>query len=40
MSGRNSTMLYLNGSGVIIQSYTKVYFHPIKPAKEYSTPLS
>ncbi len=27
-------MLYLNGSTVIIQTYTNVYFHPMKAAKE------
>src|SRR5438105_11667612 len=34
MSGRSSTMLYLNSSSAIIQTYTSVYFHPMKLAKE------
>jgi hypothetical protein len=29
-------MLYLNGSNVIIQTCTEVYFHPRKTAKESS----
>ena len=34
MSGRSSTMLYLNISGVIIQTCTSACFRPIKAAKE------